>query len=850
MVQFAIRGNRDRSMELVMGALPNLLPKLCDLLIGQYKLQKGVKGEIRFILSELGTMKSDLEKVLSTSAAHLDDLDEMWARQVRELSYDLEDRIDTFMERAELIGIAEARNELTSILMEGNEVSKQQVNIVSIAGFRGLGKTALANAVYEKLRAQFDCSAFVLVSQNFDLKKLFKEIVYQLGMEKDNKGTLDDMQLINELREFLQEKRYFMVFDDIWDISVWNLIRQTFPDDNGGSKIITTTRNFKVAEQIGGAYKLKPLSLHESRALLYSKIFGNQESEKCLDEELVEVSDRILKKCAGVPLAITTVANLLANNGTNKTEWYYVYNSVGTGLDYSPGVENMRKILSSSYDDLPYHLRACLLYLSVFPEGHKIEKHRLIWMWIAEGFIIECDEGESLFERGESYFRELISRSLIQLVYDVYDVKDDITEYCHAHTSMFDLICYLSREQNFVTIDFDYHIRGCKNIRKLSLQSTIKNYALTWDTTSMQQVRSVIVFPAAVNLMPALSSFRVLRVLDLQDCYFSEGHDLKYLGILFQLRYLGLRCTGIAKLPEEVGNLRFLRTLDVKYNGISELPMTVVNLRELMCPHIDGATRVPKGWLANLTSLEELSGSIYDVTDIEDLGYLTQLRVLDISCHIECMDTLQKYLVQSLSKLQKVQDFCIRVASNECKVDDFVFPRHIHRLVLRGCWLSKLPAWVNPSFLLELSVLSIAIIEVRQEHLDVLGMLRSLRYLNLKVDNENLGIQRRFIVRTCLFPCLEWCMLWGFRGPVVFERGAMLNLTSLRFTFHVQDMREITGGSDDAFDMFLRNLPSLQDVIVLLRCGGASETEVVEAKAALRHASEIHPNRPTIDIMG
>ncbi|GJN06442.1 hypothetical protein PR202_ga24171 [Eleusine coracana subsp. coracana] len=618
MVQFAIGGDRDRSMELVMGALPNLLPKLCDLLVGHYKLQKGVKGEIRFVLSELGTMKSDLEKDLSTSAAHLDDLDEIWARQVRELSYDLEDRIDTFMvrsigsdpvrqhdskrffdrslnllaqpnvlreiaidikdikyrvqricsmgswctaakpvsvdphlsvlykERAELIGIAEARNELTSILMEGNEVSKQQVNIVSIVGFGGLGKTALANAVYEKLRAQFDCSAFVLVSQNFDLKKLFKEIVYQLGMEKDNKGTLDDMQLINELREFLQEKR----------------------------------------------------------ALLYSKIFGNQESEKCLDEELVE------------------------------------------------------------------------------------------------------------------------------------------------------------------------------------------------------------------------------------------------------LRYLGLRCTGIAKLPEEVGNLRFLRTLDVKYNGISELPMTVVNLRELMCLHIDGATRVPKGWLANLTSLEELSGSIYDVTDIEDLGYLTQLRVLDISCHIECMDTLQKYLVQSLSKLQKVQDFCIQVASNECKVDDFVFPRHVHRLVLRGCWLSKLPAWVNPSFLLELSVLSIAIIEVQQEHLDVLGMLRSLRYLNLKVDNENLGIQRRFIVRTCLFPCLEWCMLWGFRGPVVFERGAMLNLTSLRFTFHVQDMREITGGSDDAFDMFFRNLPSLQDVIVLLRCGGASETEVVEAKAALRHASEIHLNRPTIEIMG
>jgi hypothetical protein len=133
--------------------------------------------------------------------------------------------------------------------------------------------------------------------------------------------------------------RYFIVIDDIWNIWDWKMIKCTFSGNNVGNKIIITTRILNVAEQAVHAYKVKPISLNNSRKLLFRRIFGsanednNIENEKCPDEEVTEVSDKILKKCVGVPLAIITMASLLACRARSKMEWYEVYNYIGTGME-------------------------------------------------------------------------------------------------------------------------------------------------------------------------------------------------------------------------------------------------------------------------------------------------------------------------------------------------------------------------------------------------------------------------------------------------------------------------------------------------------------------------------------
>ena len=86
-------------MEIVLGALPSILPKLTELLKDEYSLQKEVKSRIRFLQDELETMQAALVHISKIPVNELLPQDKIWARNVRELSYDIENNIDTFMVR-------------------------------------------------------------------------------------------------------------------------------------------------------------------------------------------------------------------------------------------------------------------------------------------------------------------------------------------------------------------------------------------------------------------------------------------------------------------------------------------------------------------------------------------------------------------------------------------------------------------------------------------------------------------------------------------------------------------------------------------------------------------------------
>jgi hypothetical protein len=172
------------------------------------------------------------------------------------------------------------------------------------------------------------------------------------------------------------------------------------------------------------------------------------------------------------------------------------------------------------------------------------------------------------------------------MVQPIHDSITGMVDGCRVHDMVLDLIRSLSSEENFVAVLSDMDSTSpSSTVRRLSLQNGKNSHGVAHATTrsSLQHARSVVIFPSAAAQAPALGSCRVLRVLDLEHCNLSQANSLKYLGNLYQLRYLGLRRTNISQLPEEIGNLQFLQTLDVRGNNrISWLPSGVVQLTNLM----------------------------------------------------------------------------------------------------------------------------------------------------------------------------------------------------------------------------------------------------------------------------
>jgi len=271
-----------------------------------------------------------------------------------------------------------------------------------------------------------------------------------------------------------------------------------------------------------------------------------------------------------------------------------------------------------------------------------------------------------------------------------------------------------------------------------------------------------------------------------------------------------------------------------------------------MCLYIDGFTRVPNG-IGSLTSLEELTFlGIYDSTVdiIEELGQLTELRVL----HIVLFGEWNDKLVECLHKLKKLKYLYIKDRSGQLNIgglDAWVAPPNLQILNTRsGCWFTTLSAsaWMNPSLLQDLS-LSTTVRELQQDDIIILGSLPALRYLNLMIVGEDLGVHNEIhgecIVGAGLFPSLVYCQLWGNVAPIVFQRGAMPRLRTLDFRLSVQEVRGING-RDGGIDLGLRNLPSLQKVWVHLDPEGANKAEVKELEAELTRAIKIHPNHPQL----
>ncbi|TVU24785.1 hypothetical protein EJB05_27242, partial [Eragrostis curvula] len=853
------------------------LSKLGDLLTGEFQLQANIRDDIIFLTEELECMHTALLKISEAPINKPpDDQDKLWARDIchdigadiigikrhikevseRRVRYKVDhvaariarptvDRLRLsalYTKASELVGTEARSEDLIKMLMEGYEASEQQqLKIVSIVGFGGLGKTTLAKIVYEKLKGKFDCAAFVSVSHTPDLTSVFKNLLHQLGNHNCQTTWDDGAQLIDELREFLRKRRFFIVIDDIWDDSVLKTIYYGFNENECPSIIVTTTRILELAKQASCVYELKPLSAADSKKLFYLRVCGSD--KKCQSKELAEVSENILKKCGGVPFAIITIATMLASKKGRENSheyWSKVYESMGSGMQDSRDVENMRRVLSLSYYDLPPHLRICLLFLSSYPEDYDIDVQDLIWKWVGEGFVQNV-QGKALYEAGEQYVDELISRSLVQPEYRFGQQK---ATHCRVHDMVLDLITWLSDEEHFLTKTLGpKKPKSLPNkIWRLSIQTNVDQVKLL-PVFILSHVRSLNVFGRALSSLSVASTFPLLRVLDLKYCEEVGNHHFKDICSLFHLRYLGLLRTGITEVPQEIGNLKFLQILDIGLNEIVELPGSFVQLRRLVRLRINELASVPEGF-ENLKSLQDLMGRVHlkSPTMLIIFSELTELRSLCII--LDAWDeNYQKAFRRLFSSMVNLNRLCISGTASmdfESESDTDMQQTGPQLLLDMAIWntIPSVPRWMTS--LRSLSIVHITLQTLKEEDLQRLGIIQSLSHLSINVRAPIQGRDNKLIVSNDYpFPCLTELKLDCGVMEVMFAPGAMQNLQMIEFEFDIH--KTIVQFGDVDF--------YLEDLSLLHHYGSHVYPEELEAaEAAVRKTLDKNPNKPTLHL--
>ncbi|PON63354.1 NB-ARC domain, LRR domain containing protein [Parasponia andersonii] len=658
------------------------------------------------------------------------------------------------LEEADLVGIGEPKRRMIEWLM-GNDSGRQ---VVSVVGMGGLGKTTLVKQVYEdpRVKKRFKVHAWVTVSRSFKTKDLLKDVVQQIFRVirkpvPPEVSSMNNDNLKESIKDLLKQSRYLIVLDDVWHVRAWESIKLALPrNDKYGSRVLITTRNAEIAssscvETNDWVFSLAPLAEEESWDLFCKKAF---QGNSC-PPHLEETCRLILKRCGGLPLAIVAIGAVLgAKDKASKDEWSILRDSIGPEIEGNYNLDSMKRVLSLSYSDLPYYLKSCFLYLSMFPALQNIENMRLVRLWIAEGFVVE-KEGKTLEEVAEGYFKELLDRGLIQAAGTTNDGR---IKSCRIHDLLREIAILKSKEQDFAEITKEQGSVWSDKARRLSVLNTPQNV----EHKNVSKLRSLLVFveedSVAEFSLSALfpRGFRLLKVLDLRGV--SLEIFPKVVVKLFHLRYLSLRDTKVKHIPGSIKKLQNLETLDLKQTYVTELPAEILNLKQLRhllayryeiesYAHFDSkyGVKVPIG-IGSLQSLQKLcfvEANQGNGTIMTELGKMSQLRRLGI---IKFRERDGIALCSSIEKLTNLRSLSITSEQKDETIDLHRIssvPNLLQRLYLAGRF-EKLPHWI--SSLQNLGILLLKWSRLKEDplvHLQDLPNLVHLEFLQV-YDGESL----------------------------------------------------------------------------------------------------------------
>ncbi|KAI5021361.1 hypothetical protein ZWY2020_055206 [Hordeum vulgare] len=211
----------------------------------------------------------------------------------------------------------EDKNNIVDILL--GQASNADLTVVPIVGMGGMGKTTLAQIIYNEpeIQKHFQLQLWVCVSDTFDVNSIAKSIVE--ASPKKNYDT--DKPSLDRLQKLVSGKRYLLVLDDVSnrEVQKWERLKVCLQHGGLGSAVLTTTRDKQVAEIIGAGrtYNLNVLKDNFIKEIIVARAFSSKNEKP---PKLLKLVGQIVKRCRGSPLAATALGSVLRTK-TSVEEW-------------------------------------------------------------------------------------------------------------------------------------------------------------------------------------------------------------------------------------------------------------------------------------------------------------------------------------------------------------------------------------------------------------------------------------------------------------------------------------------------------------------------------------------------
>jgi len=540
----------------------------------------------------------------------------------------------SLVEESDICGRNDEKEAIIKMLLS-DYVSSNEMCVIAIVGMGGIGKTTLAQSVYNnnKVKEHFNIDAWVCVSEEFDVFKVTKTILEAITLSTCYVTDLNQLQL--RLKECLTGKKFLLVLDDVWNETYvhWEALCKPFKYGAQGSKVIVTTRNDRVVLVAGAiSHRLMELPEEDCWSLFAKHAFQNGNSNA--HGELEVIGRKIIEKCGGLPLAVKTISALLKSK-PDIGEWDKILKSELWNLPIDE--MGILPALRLSYKYLFLHLKRCFAYCSIFPKGYAFRKDQLIMLWMAEGFL-QQSKNKTMEEVGNEYFVTLESRSLFQkssddkLCFVMHDLVSDLAKSISGNFIIRlegDCSHDIVSNTRHLSYFFKEEFHSLKKFETLHKAKRLRTF-LHFNTRSCKWPFYYLTKKVVHDLLPTLRCLRVLSLSSYQNI--TELPDsigkfkyLHYLDLSFtyvkilpdsicklcNLQTLILfDCSELASLPRDMWKLINLRHLDITGTGIKEMP---IQLGKLKCIQTLTNFIVGKGsglCIGELGKLTNLRGSL------------------------------------------------------------------------------------------------------------------------------------------------------------------------------------------------------------------------------------------------